>query len=99
MKFDGKRKLLEPVENPFVGASWSIPLSSLQMHNNKQRKPARAKAGRRLGKSVTTETKQAITRLYQENHTQSQICKELGVSKGYVSKVVKQIKEQGEMRQ
>jgi hypothetical protein len=98
LKWDGKRKLISPVENPFSESSWSLPLGSPEVINNKQRKPPRAKAGRKPGKRLITENKEAIKELYQKSYTQAQIAKELGLSKGYVSRVVKEIKEQGEIR-
>lgn len=95
LKFDGKRKLLEPVENPFAQGSWSLPLNSLEIKNNKRRKAVRVKADRKRGSKVVTEKKKVIIKMYQEGFTQTEICDELSLSKGYVSKVVKPLKEQG----
>jgi DNA polymerase type B, organellar and viral len=95
LEYGGKRSLLNPVDNPFTDGSWSRPLTDEDVHNNKQRKQPGRKVGRKADTRLNTKTKRDdITKLSRSGTKQSEICKQLGVSKGYVSKVVKQSQDQ-----
>jgi DNA polymerase family B len=93
-KWDGKRRLFKEVDNPFRNFSWSRPLTYDEINNNEMRKPPKSKPGRKAGKKLETQKKSDITRLFIVGMKRCDIAKELGVSKGYVSKVCKEIREQ-----
>ena len=42
------------VVNPFDDCSWSKPLTSKDVYSNPDRKPVKAKAGRKIGKKLET---------------------------------------------
>jgi len=91
LKYDGKRKLIKEVANPFKDNSWSQPLSSIEVINNQQRKQPKLKPGRKKGEQGITPIQAEIIKLYKGGKKQNEIVKRLGVTKGYVSKVVKKI--------
>ncbi len=90
IKWDGKRRLFKEVENPFCDFSWSRALDAKEVENNDMRRPPKLKPGRKQGKKLDTPKKRDIVRLYKEGKKQKEIAKELGISKGYVSKVFKE---------
>ncbi len=89
--WDGKRKLVQEVDNPFIDSSWSMPLDENMTRNNKIRNPNTSKVGRKKGKPLDTEKKTGISKLYGEGLKQCEIANELNVSPGYVSKVVNKL--------
>ncbi len=91
-RWDGKRKLDKKVDNPFDDYSWTKPLTSKDVLNNVDRKPAKAKVGRKAGKKIQTNLKQAIVSCLEKGMKQVDICGVTGASKSYVSKVVNQHK-------
>ena len=93
IKWDGKRKLHEEVNNPFRDFSWTEPLTYDEINNNEMRKAPKMKPGRKQGKKLATAKKREIAVLLQQRKKQNEIAEELGVSKGYVSKVFKEISQ------
>lgn len=91
IKWDGKRKLINEIENPFRDFSWSEAMDEREVQNNDLRRPDKEKPGRKLGKKLDTDIKRDITRLYEEGKKQKDIAEKLNVSKGYVSKVFQEI--------
>jgi len=94
IKWDGKRRLHEGIDNPFRDFSWSEPLTYEEVINNDMRKPPKRKPGRKPGKKLETRKKKDITRLFKGGVRKCDIAKELEISKGYVSKVCKENREE-----
>jgi hypothetical protein len=92
-KWDGKRKLDKEVDNPFDDCSWSKPLTSEDVYSNPDRKQPKAKAGRKAGKKLKTDSKAKVKELIGKGLKQKDIVKQTGLSKGYVSKVVSELKK------
>jgi DNA invertase Pin-like site-specific DNA recombinase len=62
--------------------------------NNVDRKPTKAKSGRKTGRKIKTKKKDKIIELFNKGLKQTDIVKQTGISKSYVSKVVKEFKQQ-----
>lgn len=92
IKWDGKRRLFHKVENPFNDFSWSEALDVKEVENNNMRRPPKEKPGRKAGKKLDTPKKRDIVGLHEEGKKQKEIAEELEVSKGYVSKVLQEIR-------
>ena len=86
----GKKKLDKQVDNPFDDCSWSKPLTSKEVFNNVDRKPTKAKTGRKTGTRIQTKKKDEIIELFNKGLKQRDIAEQVGVDKSYVSKVVKE---------
>jgi hypothetical protein len=87
--WDGKRQLLQPVENPFSDScSFSTPLSFSEINQNKARKAIKEKDIKKRGRKPRVD-KDLILGMSAEGKTVSNIARTLQVSKPYVSKVKK----------
>lgn len=80
------------VDNPFDDYSWTKPLTSKEVFNNVDRKPTKAKTGRKTGTRIQTKNRYKIIELFNKGLKQTDIVKQTGISKSYVSKVVKAFK-------
>lgn len=98
LKWDGKRRLLEQVENPFRDFSWSEALNEKEIIYNEMRRPPKEKPGRKAEKKLDTELQRKINSLFNLKKRQVEIAQALGVSRGYVSKVCKNIRNVGESK-
>lgn len=63
------------------------------MYSNPDRRPVKAKAGRKVGKKLETVKKDVVKDLFSKGLKQTDIVKQTGISKGYVSKIVKESKQ------
>lgn len=91
LDWDGKRRLLSPVENPFSSGSFSTPLTYEELNKNIFRKSSRRKPkfSKKPGRPTRVAKEEVIT-LFSEGTSQSEIAKKFEVSRQYINKVIKQ---------
>lgn len=92
LDYDGKRLLDNEVSNPFSEFSFSKPITYTDVQSNRQRKVTPLKRGRKSGKRLTESKRIEISEMFEKGFKQVDIVKELGVSKGWVSKVIGEFK-------
>lgn len=92
LHWDDKRVLDNPVSNPFAESSFSKPLSFADTKKDRHRKKAKDKLPRGRKPSVD---KALISQLYHDGNSQSDIARNLGVSRQYVSQVIKESNYRG----